>query len=472
MYKISIPIFFGLFLFPISKTYSQVFLPGTNSTNFFNGFDVGDFATPTFVDIDNDGDYDAFVGTSDGSIRYYKNIGTKIQAQFVNEIAQNPLSSVSVGASSFPAFADVDGDGDKDLFVGSEDLGVSYFVNEGSATVANFVSSTSLLAFLSFDFYSKPALVDIDKDGDLDLFVGDLFGTNSYYKNIGTSTAPSFQAMPNELNPLASARSVQHAAPAFADMDYDGDFDFILGGSGSVLRFYQNTGSVVAANFLLRTGTSSPFSGMAGISSPIAAFSDIDNDGDLDLFIGGSDGQTRSFSNTTITLPLRLIAFTATRGNDVTIQWKTADEANTAFFHVEKSANGKDFTAFKTVPAMGAGTNNYKTTDISQAGNQYYRLRMFDTDGRYALSSITLTTSATENVLVKIFPNPVGEILQINLPNRALIGTTAEVLDFLGRVLQRIKLTSANNSVSLSHLHSGIYMLRMSDGNSLSFSKQ
>ena len=45
----------------------------TGGNNPFNGVNVGSYSTPTFVDIDNDGDFDAFIGSQTGRILYYKN---------------------------------------------------------------------------------------------------------------------------------------------------------------------------------------------------------------------------------------------------------------------------------------------------------------------------------------------------------------------------------------------------------------
>ena len=48
----------------------------TGSSNPLNGKDVGNYAKPAIVDIDNDGDYDVFVGSSNGQMYYFKNTGS------------------------------------------------------------------------------------------------------------------------------------------------------------------------------------------------------------------------------------------------------------------------------------------------------------------------------------------------------------------------------------------------------------
>ncbi|MBD0308722.1 MAG: VCBS repeat-containing protein [Microcoleus sp. T1-bin1] len=88
----------------------------TGSANPFGGVNVGFRSAPTFADIDKDGDLDAFVGTDLGTIRYYQNNGgtfTELSG------TANPLNGVGGITNSRPTFADIDKDGDLDAFVGS-----------------------------------------------------------------------------------------------------------------------------------------------------------------------------------------------------------------------------------------------------------------------------------------------------------------------------------------------------------------
>jgi Secretion system C-terminal sorting domain/FG-GAP-like repeat len=83
----------------------------------------------------------------------------------------------------------VDRDGDMDVVIGT-DSSVLYYENIGSATVIDLVRRVGISN--PFDSIQgtnmAPALVDIDTDGDIDLFVGDDYGKIYFYKN-GISTA-------------------------------------------------------------------------------------------------------------------------------------------------------------------------------------------------------------------------------------------------------------------------------------------
>ncbi|RZJ27877.1 MAG: hypothetical protein EON85_10280, partial [Brevundimonas sp.] len=101
-----------------------------------SGIDVGSNATPVFVDFDGDGDADVVVGELDGVLNWFENTGTLLQPVFVQQTGvDDPLNGIDIGARSTPTFADLDGDGDFDLIVGETDGVLNFFENTGTATV-------------------------------------------------------------------------------------------------------------------------------------------------------------------------------------------------------------------------------------------------------------------------------------------------------------------------------------------------
>ena len=70
----------------------------TGADNPFNGIDVGDVSAPTFVDIDGDGDLDAVVGESDGTLNYFEN-------------NQSPAAVEHLGTPIMPGTGGTDGMG-------------------------------------------------------------------------------------------------------------------------------------------------------------------------------------------------------------------------------------------------------------------------------------------------------------------------------------------------------------------------
>ena len=89
--------------------------------NPFGLNDVGILATPAFVDIDADGDFDAFVGEAFGNMLFYRNTGTTSHPTYATAIT-NPFGLSNAGFYIDFSFVDIDNDGDLDAFIGNSDL--------------------------------------------------------------------------------------------------------------------------------------------------------------------------------------------------------------------------------------------------------------------------------------------------------------------------------------------------------------
>ncbi len=124
---------------------------------------------------------------------------------------------------------------------------------------------------------------DYDDDGDIDLFVvrGDV-GPNLLYRNEGDNVFVEVAAAAGLAFTKSATENYRHSGPVFADMDGDGDLDLFLGGiQGDPCRIYANNGDGTFVD--VTTG-----SGLDGIGAPqnvSAAFGDYDMDGDLDMLV-------------------------------------------------------------------------------------------------------------------------------------------------------------------------------------------
>lgn len=244
--------FIVIVLFPFFVNAQIEFTKKTGNDNPLNNADMGSGISTVSVDIDNDGDFDLFVGNALGTIQYFKNIST-VEAPNVFEEqlnASNPFSGVDVGSMSVPVFVDIDNNATLDCFIGSENA-IHYYKNTGSISVpvfevqlsnANPLSGVSASGSRSY----MPSFVDIDADTDFDCFIGfvDYDSEDSqgilYYKNVGTDLVPSFTVQNGDDNPFQSFNEL-YPQPIFLDLDADNDFDAFIGKGNGEFDYYENT---------------------------------------------------------------------------------------------------------------------------------------------------------------------------------------------------------------------------------------
>ena len=262
-----------------------------------------------FVDIDNDNDYDLAWGDFfQQSLYIIENIGTSNNPIMddINISTQFPPGDPIISAGlNMPSFTDIDNDGDEDLFVtvlsgayGYQLINNFYFYrNEnGSYNLESqeFIETLDLFS----DIY--PEFIDIDSDGDLDLFIGTatdlsefpINGKVKFYENIGNDSnlEPIWNLVNSE---FLGGNAGYNLSLDFGDIDADGDYDMLVGEYNGTIRIYLNAGDEFEPNF-------SEFSlinniDLSGYSIP--KLIDIDNDLDLDLFIGQSTGNISFYEN-------------------------------------------------------------------------------------------------------------------------------------------------------------------------------
>ncbi len=264
------------------------------------------YAIPDFVDIDNDGNFDAFIGwnngTSSAGIEYWENTGDDENPAFTYNSADNALSSVNYDSNG-PAFVDIDKDGDLDVFIYAGDIPskaassytIEYYKNTGDATNPTFALQDAADNPFSTLTNENPTFVDIDNDGDMDCFTGGTDGVTRFYEN--TSTLPTL----NFENPVSNPFGITDDGEdddfiEFVDIDADGDMDLFIG-DGDV-TFFENTGDASNPAFTQNdTDNRLPVSVVNYGSFSSLDFVDIDNDGDKDVFIGRESGDVEYFQN-------------------------------------------------------------------------------------------------------------------------------------------------------------------------------
>ncbi len=220
-----------------------------------------------FADIDNDGDLDLYINNGGTTSRF----GCGQNVVFVNDGAgfytNETAARLPVATQCEPMdviFGDINGDFDLDVMTGSTGANASRLLSNNGSGVFSFLAFPNDSNCYSYDFG------DIDNDGDLDLLGANAGGSNTELLAVnngsGTYSAASFQISPNP--------AVDDNDSKFFDYDMDGDLDLIvcrLGGTAE--RIYNNNGS-------------GSFTEVAGLITAIS-------DSSLDVMVADLDGDDR-----------------------------------------------------------------------------------------------------------------------------------------------------------------------------------
>jgi len=265
--------------------------------NLIKAIDVGRSAQPAFANLDGDGDRDLYLGAEDGTITFFRNTGTATAPNFlrVGLLEDNADVPIDVGGGAAPVFLDFDGDNDLDLFIGAQSPGrIKHYRNNGNASSPSFALINSQFANLTVDFNATPAFGDLDADGDWDLLVGEFGVTGNprlfYLRNDGTNQSPVWVTVSdNTSNTFIFAQRVftGDLAPELFDIDQDGDLDLFLGERDGNVNFYRNTGTPQAFTFVLQ---SENFAAAQVGNESAPEFVDVNGDGLMDLFVGEQGG--------------------------------------------------------------------------------------------------------------------------------------------------------------------------------------
>jgi hypothetical protein len=407
-----------------------------------------------FIDLNNDGNLDAFSCHDVDPNVYYLNNGSGGMTYYQS----NPLTPGSIllginpdGGNYGSIWVDYDNDGDQDLFIAKcrGGSGTAKF-NELHRNNGNGTFTDVSVAANMYDPVQtwSSAWADYDNDGDMDALVGaSTFtdGSHKYMKNNGNGTFTD--ATTGTGWDTNTSTSIEHIA---YDFDNNGFVD-VMGG-GNKIMYNQGNGTFVPFNH----------------GFDVSAVGDLNNDGFLDFQSGTTLRISSGNSNKWLKLNLRGIQSNRNGiGARVEIYgaWgkQIRDVRSGEGFRYMSSLNvhfglGQATTIDQVIIKWPSGViDTYNNVSPNQRLN--------------VVEGATLGTNAFENFVFTMYPNPVKNTINISINTANPVEfISAEIYDLTGRRVQTSLVQ--NQSVNVDLLSTGTYILKLTDSNNENYSQK
>ncbi len=164
---------------------------------------------------------------------------------------------------------------------------------------------------------------------------------------------------------------------------------------------------------------------------------------------------------TSTVLPVTFSRFNAIKKDRaIVLTWQTATEVNTAYFNIQRSADGRSFITIGKVNAANALNYSYIDADELKGNAVFYRLQVIDKDGKTSYSNVKRVTLNT-GFNFTISPNPAKN--SIVLQGEGIVAM--KIISSNGQTVMQQQFTLAASPIDISTLRSGFYIVQITDKN-------
>lgn len=426
-------------------------LRSNNIGTAFTGITPGQYIfcqRTNFADLNKDGNLDIFSCHDINENVYYLNDGNANLTYFQSNVTPGAMNISSGGGNYATLFTDFDNDGDSDVFISKCSGPPCQLIRYDGGTTYTNVSATTGVNVTPIQTWSS-AISDFDNDGDMDVIITASAGSHKFFRNNfeTTGTLSAFTDILTgsgwDTNPSTNIDNIAY------DFDNDGKVD-VLGG-GNKIMFNQGNNTFSPATY----------SGLV-----VGAVGDLNNDGFLDIQNGSTIRYAVPNSNKWLkVIPKGIQSNSNGIGARIEIYGSWGKQ-------IRDIRSGEGFKYMSTLFAhfgLGAATQidqviiRWPSGIVDTITNPAVNQTLTVTEGS------TLAINQFTNSDFSISPNPAKDIITIT-HNSLIEFTSAKIFDLNGRLVAQHKIL--NDTISVNDIATGTYIIQLTDANGKNYSQK
>lgn len=421
----------------------------SNSTGTaYSNFSPSDYIfcqRTNFADLNNDGNLDVFSCHDIAPNCYYLNDGSGNLTFYQSNVtpgAMNLSSQTNGGGNYATLFTDFDNDSDVDVFISKCSGPPCQLIrNDGNGVYTN-ISTLAGIDVTPIQTWSS-GIADFDNDGDMDIIITASSGSHKYFRNNLDTTNNTEEAYTNITAGSGwdtnTSTNIDNVA---YDFDNDGFVD-ILGG-GNKIMFNQGNGTFAPVSY-------------SGIS--VGGIGDLNNDGFLDILNGNTIRYAVPNNNNWIKFSLQGIQ---SNSNGIGARVEIYGAFGKQIRDIRSGEGFRYMSSLNAHFGLGQATAvtqvviKWPSGIVDTINNPNINQRIEIVEG---------STLSTENFVsseLSIFPVPAKNILNIKT-NSNISVNSAEIFDLQGRLVQKSNIE--NESINVQSLTTGTYIILLTDSN-------